>query len=146
MPRMRMASTPKGEADPKAIFTEYEIMRAAAMVTFDATHQIWADNCQSLKPIVEGDFVRLYPPAGSTPERIDALKRHLLDNCGASAVKVMAPPVAAVADTPELLVDSTQPERPVRRVVMERAARTNGVRDLSALEALLTQCMDKAGI
>ncbi len=139
MPRMRKA--PKARA---ATFVEHDLHDSAAMMTFDADHQIWTDNCQNLNPIADGDFVRLYPPMGTTPERVEALKRHFLDNCDAGAVKVMATPVEAVPDAPE--PTTAQPERPIRQVVMDRAARTQGVRDQSALADLLTQCMDKAGI
>ena len=139
MPRTR--KTPKART---TAFTDHDLAAAAAMATFDADHQIWTDNCQTLNPIAGGDFVRLYPPMGTAPERVDALKRFLLDNCDASAVKVMSTPVEAVPDAPDQT--AAQPERPIRQVVMDRAARTNGVRDLTALNGLLTTLMDKAGI
>ncbi len=136
MPRTRKV---KGR---KATFTEHVLPDSAEMYTFEADHPFWQTTSNA--PHVEGCFVRLYPPAGWTPESIATSKRWLMDTGGASAVKVMAQPVEAVPDAPELT--TAQPERPIRQVVMERADRTQGVRDQAALANLLTQCMDKAGI
>ncbi len=136
MPRTRKA--PKGR---KVKFTEHDLCDSAEMYTFDADHAFWQSTEST--PDVEGCFVRIYPPAGLTPEQV-AFKKHLLMDLGASAVKVMPQPTEAVPDAPE--PTAAQPERPIRQVVMERAVRTQGVRDQSALTDLLTECMDKAGI
>ena len=139
MPRTRKAPKPKDR------FIDHVLDTSAEMYTFDAGHRIWTmDDVNDLPDDFENCFVRLYPPIGTAPSDVDTLKRWLMDDCGASAVKVMATPVEAVPDAPEPTV--AQPERPIRQVVMERADRTQGVRDQSALADLLTQCMDKAGL
>ena len=61
-----------------------------------------------------------------------------------SAVKVLPIPGEEVPDVPG--GQSTTLHQTIRQVVMERAARTPGIRDQGALADLLTQCMDKAGI
>ncbi len=136
MPRTRKVTKKSG-----VNFTEHVLHDAAEMYTFDADHDIWTDVEEDWE--VEGCFVRLYPPAGTAEVVVEHLVHLLMDN-GASAVKIMPTPVEEVPDAPEVTMAS--PERPIRQVVMERAARTQGVRDHDALTELLTQCMDKAGI
>lgn len=135
MPRLR--KKPPGPA-----FTDHDLPDAAEMYTFESDHLFWQS--VSNAPYVEGCFVRLYPPAGLTPAQISTFKAWLLQDGGASAVKVMAQPTEAVPDAPAEV--AAQPGRTIRQVVMGRAARTKGVRDQSALTDLLTTCMDKAGI
>lgn len=124
-------------------FTEHVLNDAAEMYTFDADHAFWTSTSNA--PTVEGCFVRLYPPAGLTPEQISTAKAWLLKGGGASAVKVMPQPTEAVPDALPALPHRTE-VLGIRGVVLARAARTQGVRDQSALKSLLTQCMDKAGL
>lgn len=142
MPRKR--NTPK-KVTPAAVFTGHTLEDAAEMMTLDADHVIWSDTAQGA-PNVEDHFVRLQPPMGVTVQEVAKMKAHLLDECGAAAVKVLPVQVTVVAEATELEDDEVQPERPIRQVVLERAARTPGVRCQDALEELLTQCMDKAKI
>lgn len=137
MPRRRVR--PKQRT---AVFTEHGLLWSADMLTLDADHAFWESTVNA--PIVECSFVRIYPPAGLTPEQIATAKAWLLEKGKASAVKVMPQPTEAVPDALE--ATTAAPSRPIRQVVFDRAARTPGVRCHGALADLLTGCMDKAGI
>lgn len=137
MPRKRSASK-----KPRPKFTGHTLEDAAEMMTLDSDHDIWSGVEKA--PNVEDHFVRLQPPAGITVQEVAGLKAHLLTNCGAAAVKVLPIPGDVVADAIE--IEEVRPDRPIRQVVLDRAARTPGVRDQAALVLFLTQCMDQAKI
>lgn len=138
MPRVRKRALVK-----VVTFTEHDLADATDMLTIESDHLFWTSPAINA-PDVYGAFVRIYPPAGITPEQVATFKAVLIQ-VGASAVKVMPIPVEAVPDAPDVPSGSL-PHVPIRQVVIERAARTQGVRDHDALADLLTQCMDKAGI
>ena len=131
MPRMR-----KRPLVPVATFTEHDLTDASDMMTIDADHLFWTSSVDEPMPVVDGAFVRIYPPAGLTPEQV-AMFKALLMQIGANVVKVMPIPVEAVPDAPDAPTTSSQPAS-IRQVVIERAARTQGVRDHGALADLLT--------
>ena len=138
MPRQRS----KLPSKTTPTFTEHDLCDAAGMITLEDTHPFWTSTTNA--PTVKGSFVRIFPPAGLTPEQIATFKQWLLQDGGADAVKVMPVLVEVVPDAFE--VQASVPEYSIRKVVFARAARTPGVRSLTALNELLTSCMDKARI
>ena len=139
MPRTRKKTT-KGSPT----FIEHEVEAAAQMLTIEPDDGAWKDLKTSA--YVEEAFVRLSPPSGVTPEEVAKLKTYLIDTGGARAVKTLPIPGDVVADAPGDPVVPMTDVLTMRQIVHARAKRTPNVRDADALDGLLDDCMDKAGL
>ena len=91
---------------------------------------------------IGGALVKVQPPAGATPERVEAVRSALVE-AGALAVRVLPPERRAEQPAAEPVRPVAR--RSVRQVVEEAAARVPS-QDRAALDAVLDAAMGAEGL
>ncbi len=137
MPRHRRAKEP---ADAKVRRVKVE---SAELIEVGPDHSAW--QVEDYEGTCDGAIVKLVPPPGTAESLVLHMERSFYAG-GAISVKVM-PTQEEVRITVEgetFNFDERIESRPLRQVVMERAARATSSHDPAALEALLTKAMDHA--
>lgn len=139
---------PKGDGWRKVQRVE---VASAALIEVGPSHLAWKgpdDKAADWLPVcanmfrTTGAIVKLVAPPGTPEAHVQSIERSFYEG-GAISVKLMP-----VQEEEQIVVEGEtfdfKDERPLRQVVMERAARTTNAYDQAALEKLLTQAMDHA--
>ncbi len=123
---------------------------SAELIELGADHSAWVPGSpEDLDNAPEhncpGAIVKLVPAPGTAESLVLAVERAYYSG-GAASVKVMPTQEEVQVTVEGETFDFTEhnDERPLRQVVMERAARVTSSHDQAALEALLTRAMDHA--
>lgn len=126
------------------VCVERVAVESAQLIEIGPDHHYWNGDCGTLEHR-NGSIVKLVPPPGTPASSVQAIERSFYEG-GALSVKVMP-----VQEEEQIVVEGEtfdfkdySDDRPLRQVVMERAARTTNAYDQGALETLLTKAMDHA--
>jgi hypothetical protein len=119
-------------------------VRARRMVTIPNTWSCWSAGLPLAHGSMEGELVRLCPPAGVTPARVEEVAAECR-RLGAVAVKVVQPARQEGVARLDVAVDDGPPRRTVKEVVhglVLRSAGTEGEEYIPDLAAVVDEALE----
>jgi len=118
------------------------IERATPMMTLATDHKCWtAKNVATSLKGIRGSFVRVFPPADSTDDRVQEIAKHLRSEV--CTVRLMPKPHESSAVTPATVIPvNVSSHRQVVDILVQEATTD----DRGLLTAICNKAMDGAGL